>query len=30
VEPKQSMIGLGLVLSGIPFYYYFKRKTNTA
>ena len=28
VEPKQSMIGLGLVLSGIPFYYYFKRKTD--
>jgi APA family basic amino acid/polyamine antiporter len=25
VETKQSMIGLGLVLSGIPFYYYFKR-----
>jgi APA family basic amino acid/polyamine antiporter len=30
VETKQSMIGLGLVLSGIPFYYYFKRKTNAA
>ena len=25
VQPKQSLIGLGLVLSGVPFYYYFKR-----
>ena len=30
VETKQSMIGLGLVLSGIPFYYYFKRKSTAA
>jgi APA family basic amino acid/polyamine antiporter len=30
VETKQSMIGLGLVLSGIPFYYYFKRKITPA
>lgn len=30
VETKQSMIGLGLVLSGIPFYYYFKRKITAA
>ena len=26
VETRQSIIGVGLVLSGIPFYYYFKRK----
>lgn len=26
VQPKQSLIGLLLVLSGVPFYYYFKRK----
>jgi len=25
VQPKQSLIGLGLVLSAVPFYYYFKR-----
>jgi APA family basic amino acid/polyamine antiporter len=25
VQPKQSLIGMGLVLSGVPFYYYFKR-----
>ena len=25
VHPKQSLIGLGLVLSGVPFYYYFKK-----
>jgi APA family basic amino acid/polyamine antiporter len=24
VQPKQSLIGMGLVLSGVPFYYYFK------
>jgi APA family basic amino acid/polyamine antiporter len=30
VETKQSIIGLGLVLSGIPFYYYFKRKNISA
>jgi APA family basic amino acid/polyamine antiporter len=30
VETKQSIIGLGLVLSGIPFYYYFKRKYISA
>ena len=29
VETKQSIIGLGLVLSGIPFYYYFKRQKKT-
>jgi basic amino acid/polyamine antiporter, APA family len=26
VQPKQSLVGLLLVLSGVPFYYYFKRK----
>lgn len=26
VQPKQSVIGLGLVLSGVPFYYYFKKQ----
>jgi APA family basic amino acid/polyamine antiporter len=29
VQPQQSMVGIMLVLSGVPFYYYFKRrKTN--
>ncbi len=28
VQPKQSAIGMLLVLSGIPFYYYFKRRRN--
>jgi len=26
VQPKQSLIGLLLLLSGVPFYYYFKKK----
>jgi APA family basic amino acid/polyamine antiporter len=26
VQPKQSLIGLGLVLTSVPFYYYFKRR----
>ena len=25
VQPKQSLLGLMLILSGVPFYYYFKR-----
>jgi hypothetical protein len=25
VQTKQSLIGMCLVLSGVPFYYYFKR-----
>jgi APA family basic amino acid/polyamine antiporter len=28
IQPKQSAIGMLLVLSGIPFYYYFKRIRN--
>lgn len=29
VQPQQSMVGIILVLSGVPFYYYFKKqKTN--
>ena len=29
VQPQQSMVGIILVLSGVPFYYYFeKQKTN--
>jgi len=28
VETRQSIIGVGLVLSGIPFYYYFKGKNT--
>ena len=27
-EPKQSLIGLGLVLSGVFFYYYFRSKSK--
>ena len=27
-EPKQSLLGVCLVLSGIPFYYYFKKKAK--
>ncbi len=27
-NPKESLIGLGLVLSGIPFYYYFKARNK--
>jgi len=26
VQPQQSMVGIMLVLSGVPFYYYFKRR----
>jgi APA family basic amino acid/polyamine antiporter len=26
VQPKQSLIGLGLVLTSVPFYYYFKKQ----
>ncbi|MDF7814769.1 amino acid permease [Hymenobacter sp. YC55] len=26
-QPKQSLIGIGLVLSGLPFYYYFKKQS---
>ena len=26
VQPQQSLLGLALVLSGIPFYYYFRKK----
>ncbi len=29
-EPKQSLIGLGLVLSGVFFYFYFRSKNKTA
>ncbi len=29
VETKQSLIGLALVLSGLPFYYYFQRKSKS-
>jgi APA family basic amino acid/polyamine antiporter len=25
-QPKQSLTGMGLMLSGVLFYYYFKRK----
>jgi len=28
-EPKQSLIGLGLVLSGVFFYFYFGRKSKS-
>jgi basic amino acid/polyamine antiporter, APA family len=28
VQTKYSMIGLGLILTGVPFYFYFKRKNN--
>lgn len=28
-EPIQSLIGVGLVLTGIPFYYYFQKKRNS-
>jgi basic amino acid/polyamine antiporter, APA family len=27
-QPYQSLIGLLLVLSGVPFYYFFKRRNN--
>ncbi len=27
-QPKQSLIGVALVLSGVPFYYYFKKRKN--
>ncbi|MFN2457645.1 MAG: APC family permease [Chitinophagaceae bacterium] len=27
-QPNQSLIGLALVLSGVPFYYYFKKRKN--
>jgi APA family basic amino acid/polyamine antiporter len=26
VQPQQSLVGIILVLSGVPFYYYFKKK----
>lgn len=26
-QPKQSLIGIGLVLSGLPFYFYFKKQS---
>ena len=29
IQPLQSLTGLLLVLSGVPFYYYFKKKYNT-
>ena len=28
-QPQQSFIGMALVLSGIPFYFFFKRQNNT-
>ena len=28
VQPKESLIGICLVFSGVPFYFYFKRKIN--
>ncbi len=27
-QPKQSLLGFGLILSGLPFYYYFRRQAN--
>jgi basic amino acid/polyamine antiporter, APA family len=27
IQPRQSLIGLLLILSGVPFYLYFKRAT---
>ena len=26
IQPKQTLLGIGLMLSGVPFYYYFKRQ----
>ncbi|HEV8081647.1 MAG TPA: amino acid permease, partial [Chitinophagaceae bacterium] len=26
IQPKQTLFGIGLMLSGLPFYYYFKRQ----
>ena len=26
IQPKQTLFGIGLMLSGVPFYYYFKRQ----
>ena len=28
VEPKQSLLGFGLLMTGIPFYYYFRKISN--
>ena len=30
IEPKSSLLGILLVLSGVPFYYYFKKKMLTS
>ena len=28
-QPKQSLIGLCLIMTGIPFYFYWKKNTNS-
>ncbi|MEP6584423.1 MAG: amino acid permease [Ginsengibacter sp.] len=28
IQPKQTLFGIGLMLSGVPFYYYFKRQST--
>jgi len=30
VQPKQSLIGLGLVLTSVPFFYYFKKQQQSS
>jgi len=30
IEPKASLLGILLVLSGVPFYYYFKKNMTSS
>jgi APA family basic amino acid/polyamine antiporter len=29
-QPRESLLGLGLIVAGIPFYYHWRRRANTS